>query len=199
MSPPWCKVSAWWCCSGPHSSSPPAFERWCRRCWSQSVTPEGGRNNDITHTGEYISLISSVCVFGFYKRKIFIFIYIYKLKYNTGGSIVTWQRWFKDVCRFRIWENLLDTGSTNTHSYAPPRWMLCVTQDGMSGEGRIFVLAFKFDVSQVFRKIVKSYFQPLVELFGKFSDNLSQTVWVREIKKKEKEKNDQTQRTDWHK
>lgn len=74
--------------------------------------------------------------------------------------------------------------------------MLCVTQDGMSGEGRIFVLAFKFDVSQVFRKIVKSYFQPLVELFGKFSDNLSQTVWVREIKKKEKEKNDQTQRTD---
>lgn len=60
---------------------------------------------------------------------------------------------------------------------------LCATQDGKSGEGRIFVLAFKFDVSQVFRKIVKSYFEPLVELFGKFSDNLSQTVWVREMKK----------------
>lgn len=21
----------------------------------------------------------------------------------------TWHRWFRDVCRFRIWENLLDT------------------------------------------------------------------------------------------
>lgn len=50
---------------------------------------------------------------------------------------------------------------------------------GSQGRADVFVLAFKFDVSQVFREIVKSYFQPLVKLFGKFSDNLSQTAGER--------------------
>lgn len=30
----------------------------------------------------------------------------------------TWHRWFKDVCRFRIWENLLDTKNKNTVIFA---------------------------------------------------------------------------------
>lgn len=44
-----------------------------------------------------------------------------------------------------------------------------------------FVLTFKFDVPQVLRKVMKCYFQPLVQLLCKFSDNLSQTVKRREI------------------
>lgn len=39
-----------------------------------------------------------------------------------------------------------------------------------------FTLTFKLDVPQVLRKVMKCYFQPLVQLLGKFSDNLSQTV-----------------------
>lgn len=42
--------------------------------------------------------------------------------------------------------------------------------------GGDFTLTFKFDISQVFRKVVKCYFQPLIKLFGKFTNNLSQTV-----------------------
>lgn len=45
----------------------------------------------------------------------------------------------------------------------------------MSG---VFVLTFKFNISQVLRKVMKSYFKPLIELFGKLSNNLSQTVRV---------------------
>lgn len=48
--------------------------------------------------------------------------------------IVTWHRWFKDVCRLRIWENLRDTGSKNTHRYSPITGCLCVTHNGKPGE-----------------------------------------------------------------
>lgn len=39
-------------------------------------------------------------------------VHIWILIKNTGDLIDTWHRWFKDVCRFRIWENLLDTENT---------------------------------------------------------------------------------------
>lgn len=41
---------------------------------------------------------------------------------------------------------------------------------------RFYIFTFKFDIPQVLREVVKCYFEPLIELFGKFSDNLSQTV-----------------------
>ena len=43
------------------------------------------------------------------------------------------------------------------------------------------MLTFKFDVPQVLWKVMKCYFQPLVQLLCKFSDNLSQTVKRREL------------------
>lgn len=46
-----------------------------------------------------------------------------------------------------------------------------------------FILTFKFDVSQIFRKVMKCYLKPLIKLFGKFSYNLSQTVYMRENRK----------------
>lgn len=42
------------------------------------------------------------------------------------------------------------------------------------------MLTLKFDVPQVLWKVMKCYFQPLVQLLRKFSDNLSQTVKRRE-------------------
>lgn len=51
-------------------------------------------------------------------------------------------------------------------------WVLFVIVSG------VFVLTFKFNISQVLRKVMKSYFKPLIELFGKLSNNLSQTVRV---------------------
>lgn len=44
-----------------------------------------------------------------------------------------------------------------------------------------FTLTFKLDVPQVLWKVMKCYFQPLVQLLCKFSDNLSQTVERRAI------------------
>lgn len=44
-----------------------------------------------------------------------------------------------------------------------------------------FTLTFKFDVPQVLWKVMKCYFQPLVQLLCKFSDHLSQTVKRRGI------------------
>lgn len=35
--------------------------------------------------------------------------FIWILLKNIQTTIGTWHRWFNDVCRFRIWENLLDT------------------------------------------------------------------------------------------
>lgn len=55
------------------------------------------------------------------------------------------------------------------------------------------MLTLKFDVPQVLWKVMKCYFQPLVQLLRKFSDNLSQTVKRREtdftIVQKKKKKN----------
>lgn len=44
-----------------------------------------------------------------------------------------------------------------------------------------FTLTFKLDVPQVLWKVMKCYFQPLVQLLCKFSDNLSQTAERRAI------------------
>lgn len=60
------------------------------------------------------------------------------------------------------------------------------------------MLTFKFDVPQVLWKVMKCYFQPLVQLLRKFSDHLSQTVKRREtdftiVRKKKKKKPVQSQ------
>ena len=58
--------------------------------------------NNITHTSIYpLSLISRDQAF----------IWILLKEKNIQSPTRTWQRWFNDVCRFRIWENLLDTGN----------------------------------------------------------------------------------------
>lgn len=58
-----------------------------------------GQINRQYYTHEHTHIPYQLCLF------------IWILLKNIQSTIATWHRWFNDVCRFRIWENLLDTAN----------------------------------------------------------------------------------------
>lgn len=102
--------------------------------------------------------------------------FIWILLKNIQTTIGTWHRWFNDVCRFRIWENLLDTEIQKEKKYNKSLRSYPINPHVLKKQTitlAYFMLTFKFDIPQVFWKVMKCYFKPLIELFGKFSNDLS--------------------------